>query len=61
VLNDYLLLFLVFTNKLHHSGMKKVLIASATLFLIALVYSSCKSHESCPAYGKADTSKNVRA
>ena len=44
-----------------HTGMKKVLIASATLFLIALVYSSCKSHESCPAYGKADISKNVRA
>ncbi len=43
------------------TGMKKVLIASATLFLIALVYSSCKSHESCPAYGKADTSKTVRA
>lgn len=43
------------------TGMKKVLIASATLFLIALVYSSCKSHESCPAYGKADTSKVVRA
>ena len=43
------------------TGMKKVLIASATLFLIALVYSSCKSHESCPAYGKAETTKNVRA
>lgn len=41
--------------------MKKVLIASATLFLIALVYSSCKSHESCPAYGKVDATKNVRA
>lgn len=41
--------------------MKKVLIASATLFLIALVYSSCKSHESCPAYGKAETTKSVRA
>ncbi len=43
------------------TGMKKVLIASATLFFIALVYSSCKSHESCPAYGKAETSKSVRA
>jgi len=40
---------------------KKVLIASATLFLIAIVYSSCKSHETCPAYGKANSSKSIPA
>jgi hypothetical protein len=32
--------------------MKKVLIALTALFLVAILYSSCKGHETCPAYGK---------
>lgn len=40
---------------------KKVLIATAALFLITLVYSSCKSHETCPAYGKVKSTKNIPA
>lgn len=35
--------------------MKKVLAFIATIALFALILSSCKSHELCPAYGKADT------
>lgn len=35
--------------------MKKILIASAALFLMAILYSSCKSgHGTCPAYGQID-------
>jgi hypothetical protein len=34
--------------------MKKVLAFIATIALFAIILSSCKSHELCPAYGKAD-------
>lgn len=32
--------------------MKKLLASIATIALFALILSSCKSHELCPAYGK---------
>lgn len=35
--------------------MKKVLALIATIALFAIILSSCKGHELCPAYGKADT------
>ena len=35
--------------------MKKVLALIATVALFAIILSSCKGHELCPAYGKADT------
>ena len=35
--------------------MKKLTIATTALFLVAILYSSCKSHETCPAYGSVDT------
>ena len=35
--------------------MKKLIIATTALFLVAILYSSCKSHETCPAYGSVDT------
>lgn len=34
--------------------MKKFLAIIATVALFAIILSSCKSHELCPAYGKAD-------
>jgi len=49
------------TNKFIETMTKKVLVASVALFLIAMTYSSCKSHETCPAYGKANTTKNIPA
>jgi len=35
--------------------MKKLLIVTGTLFLVAVLYTSCKSHQTCPAYGSVDT------
>ena len=35
--------------------MRKLIIASAALLLVAVLYSSCKSHQTCPAYGSVDT------
>ncbi|MEK6615539.1 MAG: hypothetical protein AABZ32_05435 [Bacteroidota bacterium] len=35
--------------------MKKVLAFIATIVLFAIILSSCKGHELCPAYGKTDT------
>lgn len=32
-------------------NMKKVLFAAALIFAVSSVLSSCKTHESCPAYG----------
>ncbi len=35
--------------------MKKIALTLTSLFLLALLYSSCKSsHGTCPAYGKTD-------
>jgi hypothetical protein len=34
--------------------MKKFLAIIATVALFAIILSSCKSHELCPAYGKVD-------
>lgn len=41
--------------------MKKLLIASTALFLMAILYSSCKSHGTCPAYGKVNNNKELPA
>lgn len=38
--------------------MKKLLFAATALFLVAILYSSCKGHETCPAYGKVETKSN---
>ena len=35
--------------------MKKLLVVTTALFLVAILYSSCKSHETCPAYGSVET------
>ena len=34
--------------------MKKLVFTAAALFLVAILYSSCKGHETCPAYGKVE-------
>ena len=34
--------------------MKKLLFGATALFLAAILYSSCKGHETCPAYGKVE-------
>ena len=43
--------------------MKKIIAIIATVALFAVILSSCKSHELCPAYGKvvvkAKTAKQV--
>jgi len=41
--------------------MKKILTVTAALFLMAVLYSSCKSHGTCPAYGKVETNKQLPA
>ena len=35
--------------------MKNLIIAIGVLFLVAILSTSCKSHESCPAYGSVET------
>ncbi len=35
--------------------MKKLLYATLVLVVMSIVFSSCKSHEKCPAYGQAKT------
>ncbi len=42
--------------------MKKILVTLALMAFVAAIFSSCKGHERCPAYGKVDkgqTEKNV--
>ena len=34
--------------------MKKLMIVTTALFLVVILYSSCKSHETCPAYGSVE-------
>lgn len=35
--------------------MKKLALASLLVFSVAVALTSCKSHEKCPAYSKANT------
>ena len=35
--------------------MRKLMIATSALFLGAILFTSCKSHQTCPAYGSIDT------
>ncbi len=35
--------------------MKKIVFAATALFLVAILYSSCKGHETCPAYSKVES------
>ena len=37
--------------------MRKLMIATGTLFLVAVLYTSCKSHQTCPAYGSVDVNQ----
>jgi len=37
--------------------MKNLIIAIGVLFLVAILSTSCKSHESCPAYGSVETAQ----
>lgn len=48
-------------NKYKETMTKKALLAIALLFMVTLIYSSCKSYETCPAYSKAKTSKTIPA
>ena len=35
--------------------MKKVIILASVFAFVAVLFSSCKSHEKCPAYSKVNT------
>lgn len=35
--------------------MKKVIIIASVFAFVAVLFSSCKSHEKCPAYSKVNT------
>jgi PBP1b-binding outer membrane lipoprotein LpoB len=41
--------------------MKKILLSIAAVLLVALVFSSCRSHEECPAYNMAPTETEANA
>jgi uncharacterized protein YcfL len=34
--------------------MRKLMIATSALFLAAILFVSCKSHQTCPAYGSIE-------
>jgi len=35
--------------------MKKIITTGFLLFVLAVAFSSCKTHERCPAYGSVET------
>lgn len=39
--------------------MKKVYILVVLMFLVALGFSSCKSNDTCPAYGSVETEEVI--
>jgi len=41
-------------------NMKKLALASVVLFAFCAALSSCKSHEKCPAYSKANTAVSAK-
>jgi len=40
--------------------MKKIISVFALLAITAMLVSSCKTHEKCPAYGQSNTKKEAR-
>ncbi len=40
--------------------MKKAILVLTVIFLAGVVFTSCKSHEKCPAYGKANSNSNYK-
>jgi hypothetical protein len=40
--------------------MKKLALFTALLFAFCVTISSCKSHEKCPAYSKANTATSAK-
>lgn len=40
--------------------MKKLMIVTIALFLVAILYSSCKIHETCPAYGSVEAENSEK-
>jgi hypothetical protein len=39
--------------------MRKVIVLSLVVLFSAVLITSCKSHEKCPAYGKTNTNSTV--
>ena len=35
--------------------MRNLMIAAGALFLVAILFTSCKSHKTCPAYSSVET------
>jgi hypothetical protein len=48
-------------NKTFTLSMRKVALFAFMFAFATLVFSSCKSHERCPAYGKVNTSSAQKA
>jgi hypothetical protein len=40
--------------------MKKLFVIVIAVFLLGVLFSSCKTHEKCPAYGKANNVKSEK-
>jgi hypothetical protein len=40
--------------------MKKFILAVTVFFVAGVAFSSCKSHEKCPAYSKANTNSTYK-
>ena len=56
-LSDNPLIMIRFAKKII---MRKLILATGTFFLVAVLFSSCKSHKSCPAYSAVDTEQTEK-
>lgn len=67
---DYIVLYFIFVRvsmyiqhlfyPINFYFMKKVIVLSLVAIFSVALLSSCKSHEKCPAYGKANTTNVVK-
>jgi hypothetical protein len=40
--------------------MRKLILLSTSIFLVAILFASCKSHKTCPAYGSVEAKTTTK-
>lgn len=60
ILFRYLAKYIIFVIQKTNITMKKLALLSTLLVAFSVTISSCKSHEKCPAYSKANTTSTTK-
>lgn len=51
---------MIYNQQIGEKNMKKIILSLVIVAFVCVVLSSCKTHERCPAYSKANSEKIVK-